>query len=477
MKYYLLVDLGTGNTRVSLVSQKGEILGIRTFTNTYYRDSAYSDAQYFLPSEWGERIIRCCEELHAEFPDAEICAVSSAGARQSIVLIDGSGEAFYGLPNIDNRGRDYMDRIIGRDELYRRSGKWVTEDFCAAKLMGLRMVYPELYSRISKVVSISEWIAFMFTGVAAMEFSQACETQLYDLDSRSWDEELCAAYGIDIELLPPLIPAGEAVGPVLDCFSDICGTASDAVFVMGGADTQVALRYTELSAGDIAVVSGTTSPVIVKSSKRYYDPQQRVWTDADLGGKGFVVEMNPGVTGLNYQRVKDNLCPDLSYEFLEREYAAKSSFCCTASFSSLLFYEQRPLRRGGFFTRSPMDAQLDRVDMAWAVLADIACSIYEQLRRLISLTKANGACIYGCGGGFRSEALCRMLSDLSGMELRLCSGFEQATLQGLVNICGVYLGLPAQSAQSSKSFFPREHSLIHEYYPVWLENRAKANLI
>ena len=72
MKYYLLVDLGTGNTRVSLVSQKGEILGIRTFTNTYYRDSAYSDAQYFLPSEWGERIIRCCEELHAEFPDVEI---------------------------------------------------------------------------------------------------------------------------------------------------------------------------------------------------------------------------------------------------------------------------------------------------------------------------------------------------------------------------------------------------------------------
>ena len=71
------------------------------------------------------------------------------------------------------------------------------------------------------------------------------------------------------------------------------------------------------------------------------------------------------------------------------------------------------------------------------------------------------------------------------MELRLCSGFVQATLQGLVNICGAYLvnicgaylGLPAQSAQSSKSFFPREHSLIHEYYPVWLENRAKANLI
>lgn len=89
MKYYLLVDLGPATPESLWCLKKGEILGIRTFTNTYYRDSAYSDAQYFLPSEWGERIIRCCEELHAEFPDVEICAVSSAGARQSIVLIDG----------------------------------------------------------------------------------------------------------------------------------------------------------------------------------------------------------------------------------------------------------------------------------------------------------------------------------------------------------------------------------------------------
>lgn len=477
MKHYLLVDLGTGNTRVALVSQSGEIRGIHTITNTYYRDNAYPDAQYFLPSEWAAGIIACCEQLHAEFPDVEICAVSSAGARQSLVLIDDSGEAFYGLPNIDNRGREYMGQIKDRDEIYRLSGKWVTEDFCAAKLLGLRMVYPELYSRIHKIVSISEWIAFIFTGIPVMEYSQACETQLYNLESRVWDAALCGAYGIDSALLPPLVAAGEVVGKVHESFADICGTTPDAVFIMGGADTQVALRYTELSPGAAAVVSGTTSPVIVKRRENYYDPQQRVWTDADLGGEGFVIEMNPGVTGLNYQRIKDNLCPDISYEQLEREYAAKSSFCCTASFSSLLFYEQRSLRRGGFFTRSPMDVQLDRVDMAWAVLADIACSIYEQLRRLIDLTQSSSACIYACGGGFRSEALCGMLADLSGMELKLGRSYEQATLQGLVNICAAHFGLRAENAELIKSYLPREHSLIHEYYPVWLENRAKENQI
>ena len=62
--------------------------------------------------------------------------------------------------------------------------------------------------------------------------------------------------------------------------------------------------------------------------------------------------MNPGVTGLNYQRVKDRLCADIPYERLEEIYREKTSFACTASFSSLLFYQRRSLRRGGFFMRA-----------------------------------------------------------------------------------------------------------------------------
>ena len=37
MKYYLMFDLGTGNSRVSLVDSNGEILGLKSFDNKYYR--------------------------------------------------------------------------------------------------------------------------------------------------------------------------------------------------------------------------------------------------------------------------------------------------------------------------------------------------------------------------------------------------------------------------------------------------------
>ena len=320
MKHYLMVDLGTGNTRVALVSGSGSILGIRTYTNVYHRDDAYEDAQYFLPREWAPKILQGCRELCAEHPDVVIDAVSSAAARQSFVLLDREGEAFYGLPNIDNRGRAYMDQVPDHREIYRLSGKWATEDFGAAKLLGLRKVYPEMYDKIACVLSLSEWIAWMFTGETVMEYSQACETQLYDIGRRTWSEELCRKYGLETDILPPLAAAGTVVGPVLPGLRQELHMAENASFILGGADTQVALRQTGIGPGDIAVVSGTTSPVVTEMEQLFYDPDQRVWTDAGLGAERYQVEMNPGVTGLNYQRFRENLYADWSYGDLEEAY-------------------------------------------------------------------------------------------------------------------------------------------------------------
>ena len=353
MDYDLLIDLGTGSTRAALVDPSGKILAMRSFLNRYYRDEAYPDAQFFLPQEWQSEILRLCLDLHAEHPDIRVRCVSAAGARQSIVLLDAAGKPFYGLPNIDNRGREFMGDIGPQDLIYRRSGKWVTEDFPAAKLLGLRKRRPELYSRIHTVLSLSGFIAWIFTGIACFEPSQACETQLYDLEKGAWSDFLCETYGIDPAFLPPLKMAGEQVGPILPDLAEDLGMSRDACFVAGGADTQCGLLQTGIMPGDIAIVSGTTTPVTALTDHKFYDEQQRVWVDANLGAKGYLIEMNPGVTGLNYQRIKDVLAPDISYEAQEREYQRKQNFLATASFSSLLFYERRSLRHGGFFLPSP----------------------------------------------------------------------------------------------------------------------------
>ena len=476
MDYDLLIDLGTGSTRAALVDRSGKILAMRSFLNRYYRDEAYPDAQFFLPQEWQSEILRLCLDLHAEHPDIRVRCVSAAGARQSIVLLDAAGKPFYGLPNIDNRGREFMGDIGPQDLIYRRSGKWVTEDFPAAKLLGLRKRRPELYSRIHTVLSLSGFIAWIFTGIACFEPSQACETQLYDLEKRAWSDFLCETYGIDRAFLPPLKMAGEQVGPILPDLAEDLGMNQDACFVAGGADTQCGLLQTGIMPGDIAIVSGTTTPVTALTDHKFYDEHQRVWVDANLGAKGYLIEMNPGVTGLNYQRIKDVLAPDLSYEKLEQEYSRKQNFLATASFSSLLFYERRSLRHGGFFLPSPWPDSMTRIDLLWAALADIACSTYEQLQRLIDLSGHQRDYVFGCGGGLRSGTLCQMIADLSGLELRLLPGFEQATLYGLTVLCNHACHVDTPAAEGSVlRYTPGGSDLIRRYHERWREERLSLN--
>ena len=78
---YLVVDMGTGNSRVGLVSADGTIWGIRNYENQYYKDKQYEDAQYFLPEEWEQNLLDGCKELLEEFPDHPVRAITSSGAR------------------------------------------------------------------------------------------------------------------------------------------------------------------------------------------------------------------------------------------------------------------------------------------------------------------------------------------------------------------------------------------------------------
>lgn len=474
---YLVVDMGTGNSRVGLVGADGTIWGIRNYENQYYKDKQYEDAQYFLPEEWEENLMNGCKELVKEFPEHPVRAITSSGARESIVLYNKEGKTYLGLPNIDNRGREWMNEIEDQTFIYDKTGRWVTEDFPAAKLMGYRKKYPEEFEKITKITSLGEWVGELFCGRLVIEPSQACETQLFDIETREWSERLCKDYGIPMDILPEIAKAGDSLGKIKKEMADKIGLNEDVEFIVGGADTQIALKSVGMDVGDVAVVSGTTSPVATITDYKYYDKQERCWTDSNLGGDTYQVETNPGVTGLNYQKIKNFLFPDTSYEELETEMAKQTEYLCTASFSSLYFSEKRSLKKGGFIMKSPFDATLKPIHLIWAVVADIACSIYVQYQSLCEMIRHDKDYILGCAGGFQSKMLCQHLADLTGKKLVVREGFSQASINGCLKICNAYYGITSEkkSEQAEMVYTPKDGSLIQEYYQEWLNNREMLN--
>lgn len=126
---YFIVDIGTGNSRVVLMSVEGELIGIRSFANPYHRDYAYEDALYFLPEDWSALIFSYVKEMLISYPGYSIKAFTSTSARESVVLLNKEGKAFYGLPNIDNRGDKWIGEIPNGHEIYYKTGRWLSGVF------------------------------------------------------------------------------------------------------------------------------------------------------------------------------------------------------------------------------------------------------------------------------------------------------------------------------------------------------------
>lgn len=476
LKTYLIFDLGTGNSRAALVTSDFDVIGMSAFENKYYKDSEYEDAQYFVPEEWKASLFGACSELLKANPGVHVSGITASGARESIVLYDKEGKAFLGLPNIDNRGRRWVGGIGDKGYIYEKTGRWVTEDFPAAKLLGLMKKKPDEYGRTAKITSLSEWIGEIFTGKIVIEPSQACETQLFDIDRMEWSDTLCRYYGIDANILPDVQNSGTLLGTVKHDIAAAFDLPLETPFIVGGADTQIAVKSTRCNYNDTVVVSGTTSPVATLLDRKFYDREERCWTDCNLSGKGYQVETNPGVTGLNFQRFKDNFLTNVPYSVIDKAVAEKESFLCTASFSSLLFSERRSLKTGGFIMKSPFDANFDIYDMAWAVLADIACSIFEQYNNLCTMIPNRKDYILCCGGGFKSPLLCQMLSDLSAKHVILYYNYDKASAVGCAEICNEYFNIrSAHENQKDKTYRPGSGELIKRYHDIWRNNRMLLN--
>ena len=131
---YLVFDLGTGNSRVAIGDETGNIIGIRSFENIYHQESRNPEAKYFIPKEWLQKMLLEMKLLLSDFSQYTIRAVTATSAREGIVLVDQRGSAFIGLPNIDKRGNERIKKYQQYSkDVYRLSGHWMDPLFSALK--------------------------------------------------------------------------------------------------------------------------------------------------------------------------------------------------------------------------------------------------------------------------------------------------------------------------------------------------------
>lgn len=474
-KYYLVIDIGTGNYRVGLVSQKGTVKSLETRDMIYEEDDVFSSATSFNPQKLFNNIKKMIVKIIEENSSVEICGITSTSQRQGIVLMDKEGKAFVGIPNIDKRGQDWELSGQEYEDVYKKTGSWPTSTFSAVKLKGVREHQPKLWCNIASFTSISDWIGYEFTRQIVYENAQASDTLLLDIERNNWSMELVEFWGIDENWLPEIKTAGTILGLIDSELSQKLMIKSDIPFIIGGSDTQLAVKGTNPEVGDVVIVSGTTSPIVKVNQDYYYDEHARCCVNRHVNKGQYVIETNGGASGLNYQRLKKLLLPDKSYEEIENDILQIEEVKCIASFSTLNADDEFRLSSGGFLLETPFQFNLGKEDFIYGVILDIACTITYNFRLLTEITGYSQSYVFGCSGGFQSRVLPQMLSNLLNKEIIIKEGYKDASLIGAVNLCNEALGEEENIHSPIKRYKPSFQHELEDLYTKWLKFRKKIN--
>ena len=469
-KAYLIVDIGTGNTRAAVISTKGEFLAVSREDSVYYEDHDFPSSIYFKPEEWIRTIHVLIHRAMDQAGDADIIAVSAASQRQGIVLLDREGESVLGFPNSDMRGAEFIDDLDW-NTLTEITGLDKDAFYSCMKVRGTQKRQPEIAKRIATYTSISDWIGYLFTGRVVWERSQTAHTLAYDIRSDSWSREMCDLIGMDYEQLPVMALAGTVLGPVKEELIREFGLNPDAKFIVGAADTQLALVGVQAEKGDVVVVNGTTTPITMVIDHYRKFP---FWISPHAVAGEYMLELNCGATGINVQRLKDKLLRQYSYEELENAALRK----CKVPKMLAMFGEQYNLpdercTTVGFLFEEEIEMMLEPCDFMQAMNLDVACQIVTNYRHLTNIEPTDKDYMLGCGGGFRSSITAQAIADISGKEVWLPDGFAQSTIYGCVHLCNQAMGMPRIERKLEKRFIQQDNPEVRKYYEKWLTYRGR----
>lgn len=152
-------------------------------------------------------------------------------------------------------------------------------NFTAAKLRWVQQHQPETFSQIHKIMLPGDYIAMKLTGEITTTASGLSEATLWDFSTGNLAVELLEHWGIDVSLIPALVPSFGTQGLVrADVAAELGLSANVQVSYRSGDQPNNAFSLNVLEPGEVAATAGTSGVIYGVTDKPAADVQSRVNT-------------------------------------------------------------------------------------------------------------------------------------------------------------------------------------------------------
>ena len=302
MKTILAIDQSTSGTKALLFDGEGQLLGRRDLPHEQKINSQgwVSHDPMEIYRNTLETVRLLLEETGAD--RGSIGAVGISNQRETALLWDRDT----GLPVADAvvwqcaRAAGICQRLADRGEaIQERTGLNLSPYFPAAKWAWLLENTPGLAGKDLCAGTIDAWLVYKLTGgrVFATDYSNASRTQLFNLRTLSWDEEVCGWFGIDPAMRPEVRFSDSLFGE-----TDFGGLLPHPVPIHGVLGDSHGALFGQgcLSPGMVKATYGTGSSVMMHIGEKPVFSQKGLVTSLAWGMEGkvdYVLEGNINYTG------------------------------------------------------------------------------------------------------------------------------------------------------------------------------------
>jgi gluconokinase len=209
----LTLDIGTSSTRVLLWDTQGrEIEGVHA--QIPYEMHTTPDGGVEMPAEELMGYVGSCLDqalTQARDRTRAIRAVGISTFWHSMLGVDADGSPLTPIYSwADTRACAVAKRLrkdLDAEAIHRRTGCVIHPSYYLAKLVWLRETQPDLFYRVKRWISPSEYLFERWFGLQALHvsISMASGTGLFHQEKQTWDAETLATIQIPQETLSPIV--------------------------------------------------------------------------------------------------------------------------------------------------------------------------------------------------------------------------------------------------------------------------------
>lgn len=478
--FYLVIDCGTSGCRASLVSETGEIIQQRR------QSGALRGLSLLLGETDTEEVWNQVREV-----TSSILEGVSGGTVEGVGI-----SAMLGYVFLDEESRPLMPATLwmdnrswreaqelscrfGHDELYLRTGRRMSPELLAPKLLRVQRQTPEAFRGIHRILGLKDELVRRLTGNCVTDYAHLDYTSLWDVRSGRPLPEVMTALGIGPTLFPEALPAYEIAGCVTSSAAKETGLPEGTPVVVGTSDGTAAMYGGGvLQQGKAVLVSGTTDVLMIASDLYVEDDSRMLTVNRGMFPGIFLVG---GAMGLSAGALEwlGNLLHE-SAEGIEPCIAAVGPGAGGLLFSPGLTGERAPYWRehwsGGVLGLR-----------SWHGPEHIFRALMEgcamRLGRLVARLRENSLrprCMHAVGGGAGLGVWNQIRADATDTEVRCPEALEATTL-GTAMFCraategvDVLRDLAHNWVKVKKIYAPipehvRMYEMLAEAYDLFLE--------